>query len=296
MLTLKYLEKIMYSNTSVSPSSHIKYLSTFLPDSLYNNSDSNLNIGLTSSIYENTRGWLSHLMNSRYGTKSTIKSGVERVRKQLISIILDNPNLCYELESNFEQFIQKVTIDKNLIIKLIEGDSNLDSSVQKHLESCIKNNLSHGLTLTFLCALLPNHISSLQSIKIWTTPHPLSGYDLSNKQHQIIHDLLHDLASLINSIKKSCVYYQDYSEDCFNSLQTLDSDLISYKPDLPPEIYEYFHDLYDLSSCIYLQLFNISSNSYTDLYVCSIEKAIELEQSYNLLCSFYINITSKKEP
>lgn len=301
MITLNELKKIIYYDT-VAPR-NIEFLTTFLPSNLYNNPDQELNINLVNSEYESIAGWLSHLMNgktSSHDKRKSIKSGVERVRNQMLSIILKDQDICNDLEINCKNFIMQYPIEPSSLINLIKNAPEISEPIKTHLENCVNINLPHGLTLLFLCALLPNHIQKLTNLKYWQNSHPLTNIRLNRSQYNTVLSLQKQLGDLINVIRDSCGLGEETDNCCLNQLIKFDDTLRIHALDIPSNIYQHFIDLLNLANCIYYQLYNPLNSSSTPatIFAYKLQKIIVLQQTYDLFCKDLneIIISEEKEP
>lgn len=301
MITLNELKKIIYNDT-VAPR-NIKFLTTFLPSDLYNNPYQELNINLINSEYKSIAGWLSYLMNGKtslHDKKNITRSGVERVRNQMLSIILKDQDILNAMEINCKNFITQYPIETNPLIYLIKNDPEINDSIKEHLEKCINTDLPHGLTLLFLCALLPNHIQKLTNLKYWQNSHLLTNIHLNHSQYNTVLSLQKQLGNLINVVRDSCGLGEEIDNCCLNQLMEFDNTLRIHALDVPPDIYQQFSNLLNLANCIYYQLYNPLNPSCTPatLFACKLQKIIELQQAYDSFCRDLneIVVSEEKEP
>lgn len=300
MITLKELKKIMYND--ITAPRNIAFLTTFLPANLYNNPNPKLNINLIDSEYKTIAGWLSYLMNGKtalHDKEKIIRSGVERVRNQMLSIVLKEQDTFNAIEANCKNFISQHPIDQNSLITLIRNDSEIEELIKEHLEKCVKVYLPHGLTLLFVCALLPNHIQTLTNLKYWENPNPLTCIRLNRSQYDIVLSLQKQLGSLINALRESCGLGEEIDNNCLNKLLEFDATLRIHALDIPHDIHQWFNHLLDSANSIYYQLDNPSDPSSTSatIFAYNLQKIIKLQQAYDSFCSRIteIIISEKKE-
>lgn len=287
MITLNEVKKIIYNDT-VAPR-NIKFLTTFLPSNLYNNPEQELNINLINSEYKSIAGWLSYLMNGKtslHDKRKITRSGVERVRNQMLSIILKDQDIINAIEINCKNFILQHPIAPNSLISLIKNDPEINETIMAHLERCINIDLPHGLTLLFLCALLPNHIQKLTNLKYWQNPHPLTNISLNRLQYNTVLSLQKQLGNLINVVRDCCGLGEEIDDCCLNQLMAFDNKLRIHALDVPSDIYQHFVNLLNLANCIYYQLYKPLSPSCTPttIFACKLQKIIELQQAYDSFC------------
>ena len=275
MFTLNNLKKIIYSNTA-SPR-NITFLTTFMPLALYANSDPNLNIHLTDSDYGSVSSWLSNLMNGKTKLNGNIrvsKSGVERVRKQLLSILLNDETIIYDMEMNFRAFINLSPIDLSDLVFLIQNDPEINDNTKNHLILCLHGSISHGLSLIFICALLPDHIEQITKLKAWHSIHSFCRIPRNSPLHTIILDLQENLTKLLNTIKESCGWDEEKDNCCLEQINEFDSLLKLYFLKLPKDIYSAFNNILESAKNIYYKLYKYPYDecSYPTKFVYNLEQ------------------------
>lgn len=286
MVTLKELKKILYKNTLKVDA--IPFLTTFLPDMLCNNPDGNLNIHLINSHYQDIAGWLSHLMNGKTSSndKKATKSGVERVRKQMLSIILENENLIYDIETNFKDFTEQFPIDLQDLQYLIDDDSQMDEDLKSHFYKCLHKHMPHGLTLLFLYGLFPNHIQKLTHLKSWKTPNCLPKLSKKSKTYSIVLNLQQKLNNLIYTIRETCGLGEESDDCCLNQISEFESLLQYYRLEIPDYIYNHFCDIFKSINDIYYHLYHLPNTNctYATLLAYDLQQIVKLEESYHSFC------------
>lgn len=290
MITLKKIKNILYKEL---PSINNKeFLKTFFPKTLYDNENPQFNTGLDKDDYQDIASWLSHLMNGKTSEKdnSSVKSGVERVRNQMICIIRDNDDIFFAIESNCKNFIEKNSINKNIFYELVENEEISDSSLKEHFYKCLKLYPAHGLTLLLLYALLPNHVDTLCHLDGWKKSSFLAPISCEQKMYVI--SLQQDLRTLIDILKKSYGMVKDNDDSYLNLMENFESSLEHHIFELPSDIYQQFKSLFKISNDIYFQLYKFPDSpcSYSTTFAYQLKKLIQLENAYN---SFLQELTER---
>lgn len=287
MFTLTEIKKIIYLNTT-SPR-NIPFLTTFMPSVLYANPNPNLNIHLTDCDYESIGSWLSNLMNGKTKSNGNLRvsrSGVDRVRKQLFSILLKEENIIHDMEINFRTFINHSSINLPDLEQLVQDASDMDIETKNHLISCLHNSASHGLSLLFLCALLPDYTGQLTKLKGWYSIYSFTRIPRNSQLHIDILNLQENLTKLLSTLKENFGLDEEQENSCLDQLNRFDSLLNLYILKLPPDIHTAFKNMLESAKTIYYEIYNNSniSSSYPTRFVYNLQQIAKLQQNYNLLC------------